>query len=259
MLKEIIIAIQSFIDAHHFIRKHRMWKWIIVPGIIYTILFSAGMLFFWASANDAVNWLSKTIGLEVWLQKQRSEWINFLFLMAGMMLRLILVLFYFSLFKYFILIVGAPVFAYLSEKTAQIMEGNDVVISSRQVVADSFRGIKLVLRNLLWQTVYFLSLLLLALVPLFGWITPLIALFTECFYYGFSMMDYSLQRTRTPRVAGIDFITRYKGLPIGNGLMFYLMHFVVVIGWVLAPAYAVVAATLSLYKMQEENVRPSAA
>ena len=33
-----------------------------------------------------------------------------------------MVLFYFSLFKYLILIIGSPVFAYLSEKTEAIIE-----------------------------------------------------------------------------------------------------------------------------------------
>lgn len=235
-----------------------MWRWIVLPGIVYTLLFGTGMYFFWNSADSAVNLLSNTIGLEAWLQQQRSEWINFLFLMAGMMLRLMLVFLYFSLFKYFVLILGAPLFAYLSEKTAQILQGGAVQISAAGVLNDSWRGIRLVLRNLLWQTVYILSYVLLALVPVFGWITPPIALFTECFYYGFSMMDYSLQRNKTPFVPSIEFITRHKGLAIGNGLMFYLMHFVVVIGWVLAPAYAVIAATLSLYKIQQEQSKPTA-
>jgi CysZ protein len=228
-----------------------MWKWIIVPGVIYTILFVMGMYFFWQSADEAVSYLSKTIGLENWLQKQRSEWLSFFFLMAGMMLRLILVFFYFSLFKYLVLIIGSPVFAYLSEKSSSLMEGKDFSVTPGQIYKDSIRGMKLALRNCLWQAVYLFSLILLCLVPVFGWITPPIALFLECFYYGFSMMDYSLQRNKMPALAGIDFINRHKGLAIGNGLMFYLMHFLIGIGWVLAPAYAVVAATLSLYKIQE--------
>jgi CysZ protein len=97
---------------------------------------------------------------------------------------------------------------------------------------------------------YVFAILLLSLLPLAGWITPLIALFIECYYYGFSMLDYSLERNRLPASASIDFIGRHKGLAIGNGLMFYLMHIVPFLGWVLAPAYAVVAATLSLYKVQ---------
>ncbi len=92
--------------------------------------------------------------------------------------------------------------------------------------------------------------MLLSLLPVFGWISPVIALFVECYYYGFSMLDYSCERAKLSPAQSIDFIGRHRGLAIGNGLIFYLMHGVVVIGWVLAPAYAVVAATLSLHKLK---------
>ena len=122
MLKEIIIAIQSFFEAHQFIRKHRLWKWILIPGIIYTILFIVGMYLFWNSSDAAVTWLSRKVGLEAWLQRERSEWLSFLFVMMGLILRLILVFLYFSYFKYLFLIIGSPVFALLSEKTSSIIE-----------------------------------------------------------------------------------------------------------------------------------------
>ena len=250
MLKEIIIAIQSYSDAHHFIRKHKLWKWILIPGIIYTILFGVGIYFFWISSNNAVTWLSRWIGVEAWLQKERNELLSFLFLMIGMMLRLVLVLFYFSLFKFVFLIIGSPVFAYLSEKTASIMEGRDFPFNFSQLVKDAMRGSALAIRNSLWQTVYIVLLLFLSFIPLFGWITPLIALFIECYYYGFSMMDYSCERNKMSPGASIQFISRHKGLAIGNGLIFYLMHGLVIVGWILAPAYAVIAATLSLHRIK---------
>jgi CysZ protein len=252
LLKEIIIAIQSYSDAHNFIRKHKLWKWIVIPGIIYTILFAVGIYFFWTSSDNAVTWLSKQTGLESWLQKQRSEWLSFLFVMAGLMLRLVLVFFYFSLFKFLFLIIGSPVFAYLSEKIASIIEGREFPFSFSQLAKDAWRGSKLALRNSVWQTVYSILLLFLSLIPLFGWITPLIALFVECYYYGFSMMDYSCERNKLSSAASIDFISRHKGLAIGNGLIFYLMHGFILVGWILAPAYAVVAATLSLHRIKNQ-------
>lgn len=250
MLKEIVIAIQSYFDAHYFIKKHRLWKWIVIPGIIYMLLFVVGMYFFWLSSDNAVTWLSHQLGLEAWLQRQRSAWLSFLFLMIGLMLRLVLVFFYFSLFKYLFLIIGSPVFAYLSEKTESILNGKDFPFSFKQLLKDIVRGIRLSLRNTLWQTIYIITLLLLSLIPVVGWITPLIALFTECFYYGFSMLDYSAERAKLSYSQSIDFINRHKGLAIGNGLIFYLMHAVIVVGWILAPAYAVIAATLSLHKIK---------
>ena len=250
MLKEIIIAIQSYFEAHNFIRKHKLWKWILIPGIIYMVLFAVGIYYFWISTGNAVNWLSEKTGLIPWLQKQRNELLSFVFVMIGIMLRLVLTFFYFSLFKYLFLIIGSPVFAYLSEKTASIIEGKDFPFSFAQLMKDAWRGSKLALRNTIWQTVYLFALFLLSFIPLVGWITPLIALFIECYYYGFSMVDYSCERNQLSSSESIVFIGRHRGLAIGNGLMFYMMHGLIVVGWIAAPAYAVIAATLSLHRIK---------
>lgn len=253
MLKEIIIAIQSYSEGHQFIRKHKLWKWILIPGIAYTLLFIAGMYFFWQSSSEVETWLRVTTGLEGWLQKQRSALLSFLFLMASIIVRIVFLLFYFSLFKYLFLIIGSPVFAYLSEKTESILEGKDFPFSFKQLAKDMWRGIKLALRNTLWQSVYVVTLLVLSFIPVVGWIAPIVALFTECYYYGFSMLDYSCERNKLTPAESIHFISRHRGLAIGNGLIFYLMHAIVIVGWVLAPAYAVVAATLSIYKVKQQN------
>ena len=115
------------------------------------------------------------------------------------------------------------------------------------------RGIKLAVRNSLWQTVYVLSILLLSLIPLAGWLTPILALLVECYYYGFSMLDYSMERHKKTPAESIFFIGNHKGLAVGNGLVFYLMHLLPIIGWILAPAYAVVAATVSMYPLKQSQ------
>lgn len=246
MLKEIVIAVQSWSEAHRFIQTHRLIKWIILPGIIYTFLFIVGMYFFWYSSDNAVSWVSRQLRIEPWLQKTRSEWLSFFFVMMGMMLRLTLVLFYFSLFKYLILIIGSPVFAYLSEKTEAIIDGKEHSFNWSELKKDATRGIRLAFRNAAWQSVYLIGLILLSLLPLVGWITPIIALLMECYYFGFSMLDYSFARNNFTPAQGIEFTGRHKGLAIGNGLLFYLMHVVII----LAPAYAVVAATFSVHKVK---------
>jgi CysZ protein len=246
LLKEIVIAVQSWGEAHRFIQQHRLFRWIIIPGIIYTLLFIVGMLVFWQSANGVVSWASSQLRIETWLQKEGSEWLSFFFVMSGMMLRLALVLFYFSLFKYLILIIGSPVFAYLSEKTEAIIEGKEHSFNWPELKKDCLRSIKLALRNCGWQSVYLVSLIVLSLIPVIGWITPIIALLMECYYFGFSMLDYSFARIKFTPQQSISFIGRHKGLAIGNGLLFYLMHILII----LAPAYAIIAATLSVHKVK---------
>jgi CysZ protein len=246
LLKEIVIAFQSWSDAHRFIKQHRFWKWIILPGIIYTALFILGMIVFWQSSDSAINWASLQLRIEPWLQKERSEWLSFFFVMMRMMLQLTLVLFYFSLFKYLILIIGSPLFAYLSEKTEAMMEGKEHVFNWPELRKDCIRSIRLALRNCGWQIVYLFALLLLSLIPVVGWIMPLIALLMECYYYGFSMLDYSLARNGSTPAQSIHFIGRHKGLAIANGFLFYVMHILIIF----APAYTIIAATLTVHKVK---------
>lgn len=246
MLKEIVISIQSYGKAHRFIREHNLWRWIIIPGIIYAILFMVSMYFFGKTATGVIEYLTNAIGIRDWIQKMQNSWMGFLFTVAGIILWIILMFFYFSLFKYIWLILGSPIFAYLSEKTESIIEGKDHPFSMKQLMKDALRGIRLALRNTLWQTVYTISILIISFIPVFGWATPILAMFVECYYYGFSMLDYSFERNNLSPQQSIAYISKHKGLAIGNGLVFYLMHGFPVVGWVLAPAYAVIAATISI-------------
>jgi CysZ protein len=248
LLKEIIIAFQSFGEANRFIREHKMIKWIIIPGIIYTLLFIVAMILFARSANDAVSWLSLQLRIEPWLQQERSPFLAFIFVMTGIMLRLVLFLFYFSLFKYLILIIGSPVFAYLSEKTEAIIDNREYKFNLKQILPDARRGIGLALRNAGWQTVYMIGLMLLSLFPVVGWITPLIAIIVECYYYGFSMLDYGLSKNGFTMQNSVFYSSRHKGLSIGNGIVFYLMHVVVIF----APAFAIIASSLSVIKVKTD-------
>jgi CysZ protein len=250
LLKEIIISIEAYFKAHNFIVKNRLWKWIIAPGIIYAILFVVGIYFFWESSGNVINYIFSKTGLKIWMQKEQDSLLRFVFIFGQLILHLILMFFYFSWFKYLFLIIGSPVFAYLSEKTDALIEGKEFPFEMRQFLKDIFRGIAISLRNTLWQTVYTVSILLISFIPVLGWATPVLALFVECYYFGFSMLDYSSERNKLSVAESIDFIGHHKGLAIGNGMVFYLMHGLPIVGWILAPSYAIVAATLSLHRLK---------
>ena len=109
------------------------------------------------------------------------------------------------------------------------------------------RGIYIAMRNCGWQTIYLVGLILLSLVPVIGWVTPLIVLVVEFYYYGFSMLDYGFARNNFTSAKSIQFIGRHQGLAISNGFLFYLMHVVIIF----APAYAIIAATLTVHKVKD--------
>lgn len=253
MLKEIIIAIAAYGKAHSVIRRHQLWKIILIPGLIYMILFLAGFYVFSLTGKQIVNErLINALGIKAWLEKMDSGLLSFIFSFTGLVVWLLGMLFYFSLFKYFWLIVGSPVFAWLSEKTESLLTGRSYEFSFSQLVKDIIRGVRISGRNLLWQTVYFIALFFISLIPVIGWGVPFFALLIEAYYFGFSMLDYSLERKGATVGSSIRNIGAHKGLAIGNGIVFYAMHALPVVGWLLAPAYAVMAATITM--MDNDNM-----
>ena len=247
MLKEIVISIQSWGEAHRFISQHKLWKWVVIPGLIYTILFITAMYFFGKSATAVIEYFTHIMQLSNWIQKFQNSLLGFLFTFTGIILWLTLLLFYFSFFKYICLIIGSPVFAYLSRKTESIIKDDNHLPGWAEIKSEMGRGIYIAMRNCGWQTIYLVGLILLSLIPVVGWITPLIVLVVECYYYGFSMLDYGFARNSFSSSKSIQFIGRHQGLAISNGFLFYLMHVVVIF----APAYAIIAATLTVHKVKD--------
>jgi CysZ protein len=74
----------------------------------------------------------------------------------------------------------------------------------------------------------------------------MLGFFIESYFYGFSMMDYSCERHRLNMSESIHFIRQHRGMAIGNGMVFYLFMLIPILGWMLAPSYAVIAATIDL-------------
>jgi CysZ protein len=60
------------------------------------------------------------------------------------------------------------------------------------------------------------------------------------------MLDYSFARNNITPAQSISFTGTHKGLAIGNGFLFYLMHILII----LAPAYAIIAATITVHKVK---------
>jgi CysZ protein len=255
LLKEIIVALQAYKRAHEFIKSNKLFKWIITLGIFYCILFVIGMYFFAHTSNNFIEWLNLKTGLKAWLEKksETGEWWGFFLTTSSFSLWLVMMLFYFSLFKYFILITGSPIFAYLNEKTIAIIENRDSTFNFNLLQNDVWRGIRIALRNALWQSVYMIALMFASLIPVLGLITVIVALFVECYYFGFSMLDYSINRQGKKMNESTFFIGNHKGLAIGNGAVFYIIHWLLVIGWIFAPAYAIIAATLTLHSAKKES------
>jgi len=112
LLKELILAIRAYFTAHRFILQHKLWKWMIIPGIIYAYLFLVGMNYFSQSSSFFIEAIILRTGLKSWIDNLSSDLIGFFITMGSFWLWFTLLLFYFALFKYLFLFLFAPYFSY---------------------------------------------------------------------------------------------------------------------------------------------------
>ena len=251
MLKELILAIRAYFSAHRFIVQHKLWKWMIVPGILYAYLFVLGMNYFSQSSSFFIESIILKTGLKSWVDTLNNDLIGFFITMGSFWLWFTLLLFYFALFKYLFLILFAPFFAYLHLRIDAIKNETAFVFNSKAYRKLIARALLLNVTNLLWQTVYLIPIVIICTLPIIGWFTPIFTILIECYFLGAAMLDYSLASEQKNKVAAAVYVNNHKGLPIGNGLVFYLLHFIPIIGWMTAPFYSLIAAQLNTQEVKD--------
>lgn len=222
-----------------------------VPGVIYTSLFIIGMNYFGQTSSFFIESIILKTGLKSFIDSLNSNWLGFFITMGSFWLWFTLLLFYFALFKYLFLIFFAPLFAYLHLRIVAIQQSIAFVFDRKEYFKLVARSILVNLNNMLWQTVYLIPIVLVCTLPVVGWFTPLFTLLMESYFIGFAMMDFGLATEKQNRNLSAAYVSRHKGLPIGNGIIFYLLHLLPIIGWITAPFYALVAAHLNTQELKD--------
>jgi CysZ protein len=246
-------GVRSYKAAHRFIVKHRLWWYVILPAVLNLIIIVALFLlgwFYFARLND---WVMNVLGMN----GEFSDWISWLITAFQVVFRIVmfvlLFLLYYMVYRYLILIILSPMLALLSEKTDKLLSGNDYPFVFKNFVLDVLRGIRIVIRNSIIEFCFMIVLFFFSYVPIIGYVSPVIMFFITCYYYGFSMMDYTNERHRLSVRQSVRFVRKHKGFAMANGMIFYLMFFFIpVVGFMFAPAYAVVAATLGVEDLRKK-------
>ncbi|MEO0468801.1 MAG: EI24 domain-containing protein [Bacteroidota bacterium] len=239
MIQDIFKAFQYYRRAASLISKHRLWRYVILPGLLSTLVM--GLLI----AGPVLGFINSDLSaslVNAWPFEFGKGLVEGL---SGILVGLLSITLVFFLGKYVILIVASPFMGPLSEKMETIVRGYKVEITSN-FLADLIRGIRISLRNLIREILLTFLFLLFNLIPLIGSIVGTILTFSiEAYYAGFGNMDYTLERKHYSVKQSVAFVGQNRGLAIGNGIVFLLMLMIPVIGWFLAPAYGAGAATLA--------------
>ncbi|MBL4624595.1 MAG: EI24 domain-containing protein [Flavobacteriales bacterium] len=256
MLKQLKIGFSAYGKATKFIRANKLTWFYIIPLLINILLFVGTMSMAGVITESVTNWFLELCSLEkggeyyesigaiIWwffyIIIKLVSWIILHFVSGGIML-----------------IILSPLLAYLSERTEQILKGNEYPFNLNLFVKDVIRAVVIATRNTILQFVCMIFLLLFSLIPVIGWISPFFMFIIGAYYYGFSFIDYVCERRRLTLKESIYFMRNNRGLAISNGAVFSVAIMIPWIGGLLAGFAAitsVVAATISVYEAEDKTL-----
>lgn len=271
------LGYRSYIDAIKFVFKHKMYWYFLIPATLMIGIYSIGA------------WLKKG-----WDQPNAENMNDIVWFMLELLMEITIGLVLMKFAKYLVVILLSPLFSHLSQKVENIITGNSYPFSLTQTIHDVRRGLRIAMRNIMWEYFFFIIIFLVAKFtseevrsnPMF-YLTFVIGFF----YYGFSFLDYINERRRLDIDQSIHFVRNHRGLAIAIGSVYSILILVPVnlgliidysnfdaapwetIGtsilqaflWIcasVAPILAIIAATLAMHKLvdlgaNEWSVKPS--
>lgn len=253
--KQLSISYQSFKTAHAFIKKHKLWKFIVIPGIVNLAIFFA--LLIWLRGNVSI-WVDSIFEWTCPVEGENEVntfcailvyALGIVKFLMGWLVKSVFVMLWLMIYKNFILFLYSPVIAYLVEVVDQRNKGVDLPFNWEQFLKDTVRGIVIATRNVILESVCFIALLILAMVPVINLVQPILMWMVSAYFLGFSMMDYSLERKRLNAKGSINYIKQHKSMATGIGSVFQLMYLVPIVGWMFAPTYSAVAAYFAVEEL----------
>lgn len=241
------LAISSYFKAIELIFDRRMFVYFVYALVISALLVAFELFIANALVESAENYLMNIISPETFWAPLRK----ILQFVIHLGLHLILYFVFLTINKYLLLIVLSPLMAAISEKTETILTGKTYAFQFSNLIRDLYRGAAIALRNMCIEFgCIFLSLFIIW-IPIIGWLCPLFLFILSCYFYGFSMIDYTNERRGLATSHSIVYVKRHKGLAIGNGFILLLLFAIPYIGLFLAAILGPVSATIAVLESEK--------
>lgn len=248
MIKNIFIALRAYGSSFKLMSQLKLWNYFLVP-IGISLLFAAIIGFTAYGWSDNLAYFLTR--LWIW-ETGRETFFDF----AEVLSAIIIVIFGLLLYKHFVMALSAPFMSPVSEKIEHHLYPelcNSITHRDTTNAAQLYRGVRINVRNLSYELLLTIPLLILSLIPVVGILFWVIAFLVQSYYAGFGNMDYTLERHFKYKES-IKFVKSYRGYAIGNGIVFNAMLLIPVIGIILVLPVSVTAAsrsTLELLRQQK--------
>jgi CysZ protein len=230
------ISIGAYVEAFPKLFKKGYRRYLVLPILVYSGLL---MGLIWLMLNNINRWLNLVLGL---FGYQLGELESYSIVLV-IILQIIMIFFMGSLFKYATLILLSPFLSFLSEKVEKDELGIETPFSLAQMFNDIIRALRINLLNFIKEMALTIVLSILAFIPLVGIVSPFLILLVQSYFLGYGLMDYNAERWRYSFADTEKWMRKNRAVVTTVGLFFYGLFLIPILGWILAPAWSVIAGT----------------
>lgn len=268
--KELATGIKNYVAGFKFLVEHKLWWYFIFPAVLSIGIYFLGVYFDGLQDGRSLGrqYNPETVNEHIWFVLK-----NLSFVALGVVAM--------KFTKYLVVICLSPVISSLSQDIEEKLTGNKYPFSFKLLISDLKRGIKIAMRNMIWEFAFLLVVFIVVkfldgnIAKILMFSLPLVFGF---YYYGFSFIDYINERRRLNIEQSVYFVKSHRGLAIGIGAVYSLLFLCPLdfkamvdfsdfgeeplitigsvfghwIGWMVitaAPILAITSATLSMHEV----------
>jgi CysZ protein len=225
-------AVIDFTVAFRYLRGPKFWYYIILTGIIG--LFISAVLLYIAYRTGAYmsDFLSDLYPFEF----GKKAAFTFFHLIPITYILAVIIL------KYVTYIVLSPIMFLLSIKIEEDHCGSEIKDDNKQwyYLIRTFKVTgRSIYKEILWTILFSLVGILIPVVGIGG------ILITQAYYIGYAHLDYTLSRKLEFKHMKV-WMKRNRGLALGNGIIYFTLLLIPVLGLFLAPVFSTAAASIGV-------------
>lgn len=234
--------------AHRLISTHKLWRFIVIPGLLSLLYFP---FVIWATFY----------GLKPVSRYLHDNWVpeflqsGFTLFLLGLLVWLLGVYAGFMLFRNVIMVLCSPLLSHISEITDKVSGGVEAPKFTWQGSGkEIFRAAVLSLISLTISILVFLFCFVIGIIPILGAAIAFVTMsLVQMYLAGVGFSDPALERRQYSIGNTLKFARKHRPRLMGVGFGFLLLLAVPVIGWFVAPSYGVIAGTLAVLDLLEEE------
>ena len=248
--KEFLNGIYCYHKAIVFNRTHGLWKYYWLPFALSLLAYLFLAIGFWVLGGSLVNALEHRLAPYLLTEQ---KWLTWLTWFTKLLLRFLILLFYYKIYRYLMLILLSPALASLAEKVQVILNKKENDGNLKKFIHDFLRGLKISFSALFYELLISFTLMGLSLLfPLLSLVFGICIFLNEAYFVGLAMIDYrnefeGISVTESQKIA-----FKRIGFCMGNGLICNLAMFIPFFG-VAMPLLSVVAAGIGIEELEKNN------